>query len=880
MGRIAERDLVWALRDELVARADEPIAFGLTRLALRSRIARHGVREASGTSLAWLLRETDTVGAAEPLWQACLEAARRAPRLFGAGRARSFRRHRDVLLADTGTDIDSWVNPALVRLLGGFLDQGLARWSMPGASRGLYACFMDLYSHRWARFCGRWAEGLAAMINEERRLGLGPEDSLRRSLDALGVGTDAAYPFLEATALVLRGWGGMVRQLEERPDWAPARSRPAALLDYLAVRLILERAALLYALRSKADPARGLADLAARLGRRAQPERAPSLEEHAWRLFQAAQACGLTAEQVASLSPGELAAFAAELAVFDGLARRRVLHAAYERRLRAGFCDALNGRRPRHSASNPSVQAIFCLDEREESFRRHLEETAPEIETFGAAGFFGVAMYFQGVTDARPRPLCPVSVRPDHYVGEVKADPASAVVRWRRARRRQAGRFGMFLHRFDGTFLGGYVITALLGPLSIVPLVLRVVFPSLSRRWLRALPLPGAPATRLLLDCQPVAPPVGRRFGYAKEEMAAIVGGLLRGIGVADRLARLVVVAGHGSTSLNNPHESAHDCGACGGGRGGPNARAFAQMANDPAVRDLLAREGLAIPPDTWFVGAMRNTCDNSVTFFDLDLLPASLEPEFNRVAAIFARARRKEAHERCRRFESFPLRGGYGAALAHVEARSQDLAQPRPEYGHASNAFCVVGRRSRTRGLFLDRRAFLMSYDPESDGDLSILEGTLASVVPVVAGISLEYYFSRVDPTGYGCGTKLPHNVASLLGVMNGTQSDLRAGLPWQMVEIHEPVRLFTVVECAPERLERVLGRLPAVRGLLDRRWLFVAALEPESGTLYLREASGYRAWVNEAAVPSVEGDSAAWYAGKRQHLPIAEIIAAPVPA
>src|SRR5262249_56269873 len=113
-------------------------------------------------------------------------------------------------------------------------------------------------------------------------------------------------------------------------------------------------------------------------------------------------------------------------------------------------------------------------------------------------------------------------------------------------------------------------------------------------------------------------------------------------------------------------------------------------------------------------------------------------------------------------------------AALAHVEGRAADLAQPRPEYGHATNAFCVIGRRSRTRGLFLDRRAFLVSYDPTLDHDGAVLARIMAAVVPVVAGISLEYYFSYVDPSGYGSGTKLPHNVTSLLGVMDGAQSDL----------------------------------------------------------------------------------------------------------
>src|SRR5690606_32243103 len=87
----------------------------------------------------------------------------------------------------------------------------------------------------------------------------------------------------------------------------------------------------------------------------------------------------------------------------------------------------------------------------------------------------------------------------------------------------------------------------------------------------------------------------GYLHGFSVPEMATIVEGVLKTIGLTDAFAPLVLVVGHGSSSLNNPHESAHDCGATGGGRGGPNARAFACMANHPQVRELLAARGLAI---------------------------------------------------------------------------------------------------------------------------------------------------------------------------------------------------------------------------------------------------------------------------------------------
>src|SRR6202035_6147237 len=104
-------------------------------------------------------------------------------------------------------------------------------------------------------------------------------------------------------------------------------------------------------------------------------------------------------------------------------------------------------------------------------------------------------------------------------------------------------------------------------------------------------------------------------------------------------------------------------------------------------------------------------------------------------------------------------------------------------------------------------------SYDVTQDPQDRSLAESLAAVVPVAAGISLEYYFSFVDNDRYGCGTKLPHNVTGLVGVMDGHASDLRTGLPWQMVEIHEPVRILFLIETTPDRLSRVIDASASVK-------------------------------------------------------------------
>jgi uncharacterized protein YbcC (UPF0753/DUF2309 family) len=463
-----------------------------------------------------------------------------------------------------------------------------------------------------------------------------------------------------------------------------------------------------------------------------------------------------------------------------------------------------------------------------------------------------------------------VAIRPQHYVAELEVGGDPLRQRTRRLHRRATGFLGYNVHLGSRLPMRGAVLTAVFGWLALVPLILRVVFPWLWSRWQRMHQAPFRMSrTRLQLDRQDTAPPIGRYAGFTVREMADIVRRVVEDVGGRGRLSRLVLVIGHGSISLNNPHESAHDCGACGGGRGGPNARAFAQMANDPRVRQLLAADGMSIDASTWFVGGQRNTCNNDVTFFDDDRVPEPSRPLFEQAVEAIETARRREAHERGRRFDSVPRWYPPAAALAHVEARANDLAQPRPEYGHATNAFCVIGRRTRTRGLFLDRRAFLVSYDPSADDDGAILARIMAAVVPVVAGINLEYYFSYVDPTGYGCGTKLPHNVTSLLGVMDGAQSDLRTGLPWQMVEIHEPTRLAIVVESPRDRLQHVVDGNPAIDRLVRNRWIWLACLDPRSGTLWELGATGFVPHTPEHPLAVVAGGSAAWYQGKHGFLP-----------
>jgi uncharacterized protein YbcC (UPF0753/DUF2309 family) len=476
-----------------------------------------------------------------------------------------------------------------------------------------------------------------------------------------------------------------------------------------------------------------------------------------------------------------------------------------------------------------------------------------------------------------------VVVTPAHEVHEAPLDAerpwhvrrSGLRDRWRAASR--------LVHRHSRTLGGGAGLSFVLGPLSAALALSRVVAPRTSlalrdRAVDRFAPRPGTRLSAFRAAGGTAESPSrgGKPVGFSLDEAADRVTATLRNIGMVERFAPVVFILGHGSSSLNNPHESAHDCGACGGRRGGANARLFAEMANDPAVRDALRGRGLHVPEDTWFVGGLHDTSSDDVTLYDLERLPVGHADAFQRAEDALDLARRESAAERCRRFDDAPLGIAPDDALRHVQARASHLAQPRPEYGHCTNAIAVVGRRRVTRGLHLDRRPFLISYDPHQDRNHAILERILAAVGPVGAGISLEYYFSSVDNERFGCGTKLPHNVTGLIGVMAGHQSDLRTGLPLQMVEIHEPMRLLLIVDATPDALLAVAGRQAEVAELVVNEWVQLVSCDPDTGALAVFEGGAFVPYAPSAAPLPRVARSRDWHVQGRGHLPPALVTSA----
>ncbi|WP_108485474.1 YbcC family protein [Oceaniglobus ichthyenteri] len=478
------------------------------------------------------------------------------------------------------------------------------------------------------------------------------------------------------------------------------------------------------------------------------------------------------------------------------------LQEAAERAAQRQLAQTLSAPAQAAHPERPMMQAAFCIDVRSEVFRRALETVAPNTQTLGFAGFFGLATSHRGFASDVDELRLPVLLNPG--VTSVTTNAASANAD---QAARLAARAARAWGRFKLAAVSSFAFVEATGPVYVAKLLRDALGFNRATR-------PDQQAPHL-------------SSGLSRDDKVASAGAILRAMSLTSGFARLVLIVGHGANVVNNPHASALHCGACGGYAGDVNARLLAGLLNDPQVRDGLAQTGIDIPADTVFLGGLHDTTTDAVTLFDGDLTVSSHSGVIAKARDALAAAGKLTRTERALRMPGITTGDGVGQ-------RSMDWSQTRPEWALAGcNAF-IAAPRHRTRGKALQGRAFLHDYDWAKDDGFGVLELILTAPVVVASWISLQYYGSVVAPDTFGAGNKLLHNVTGGIGVVEGNGGILRNGLPWQSVHdgetlVHDPLRLSVCIEAPMGAVNDILSRHETVRALFDNRWLHLFLLDDQ---------------------------------------------------
>jgi len=679
-------------------------------------------------------------------------------------------------------DLDNKVHPLLFRILCVFLDQGIAVQDFPVANKSFIESVKELERNSFASFFKTKAV---------KQKFLSGDYSITELLKRV-VGKEEYFEqYLFDQQFAHHGWSGFASAVEDNPQTL-LDPKKISLKELIEFELLMELDALHYNLGNNFQPlTSNMAD--------------PPLD--------------LMAEVPRSEFSEviELWQDAFEWSYYDSVLKGILLSNEKKNGL------PVNGTlvySKTEKMKEISFQAIFCIDEREDSIRRHIEAVDKKCETFGAPGFFGVEFYFQQEGSKFYDKLCPAPVTPKYLIKEFEA--------------KELRKGEPIYTKLTHGFFTGFLLSITYGFWALGKKMQMMFSPKMSPAISNAYGHMDRQSRLTIENKSTDDIENGLQIGYTIDEMTARAEGFLRGIGLVKNFAPIVYIVAHGSSSANNPHHGAHDCGACSGRPGATNAKVQAYILNHKKVREILAAKGIVIPDSTQFVGSMHDTAADVIGYYDEEILTKQNTELHLQNRLNFETALNLNAKERSRRFSSINTKQRLEQVRKAIHDRSVSLFEPRPELGHGTNTLAIIGRRQTTKGLFLDRRAFLNSYDYATDTDGAILTAVMRPIGLVCGGINLEYYFSRVDNIKTGAGTKLPHNVMGLFGVANSSDGDLRAGLPWQMIEVHDPVRLLVIVEHKPEIVLKAIQSSDEVFEWYKNEWVHIIALHPGEKQFY----------------------------------------------
>jgi len=677
-----------------------------------------------------------------------------------------------------------------------YFDRSQATWS-PDRDAGLYASWVQ----QAARDRGPLLlMGDAGYAQRARAAPVEPMAMIELATRELGMPEDAAAAYFTALLLSINGWASWCAY--ERWQARLRGGDDERLVELLAIRLAWD-----------------------------------------WLLFKGAHGGAVDATWSASWARhAQLVADSQAAMHYDWL-----LQDALERAYQMPLCADLRKASRAETSQVPAVQAVFCIDVRSEVFRRALESVAPDVRTSGFAGFFGLPIDYAPLGTALTRPQLPGLLAPALRVTDVATTVSQSEAlagsrrrvlswrqRWQEFRTSASSGF-TFVESLGIAYAAKLLDASLPRPGDVVPPEQQGLSAAERRRLRPAL-----------------VESVDGGNGLDVAGMCELAFGILNAMGLTTGFARLVLLAGHGSQTANNPHAAGLDCGACGGETGEVNARALAALLNDPRVRQGLLARGVTIPDETRFVAGLHNTTTDEVTLYDVEVFPSGLAADLAQLRAHLIRAGELARAERAPSLGLGDIAQRTTALRRAIGSMANDWAQVRPEWGLVDNAAFIVAPRARSRHLDLAGRVFLHDYDWRGDAGLDVLELIMTAPMIVTHWINMQYYASTVDNARYGSGNKVLHNVVGgRLGVFEGNGGDLRIGLPMQSLHDgsawrHTPLRLSVFIEAPVAGIDRVIAKHDLVRQLLDHEWLHLFRIEPDGPEIF-RYRRG-----NWAAVPT----------------------------
>ncbi|WP_441000211.1 DUF2309 domain-containing protein [Fodinibius sp. SL11] len=483
----------------------------------------------------------------------------------------------------------------------------------------------------------------------------------------------------------------------------------------------------------------------------------------------------------------------------------------------------------------PDAQIVFCIDTRSERIRRAVEK-AGDYETFGYAGFFGVAMeYVHPEKDVHHKSCPPIIDAELKATEQIRTEDHSQAENfdYYNSLKKAIEKLKFSLkNNIPASF--GYVEST--GFFYAIAMLIRTLAPNLVHRLEHFVSeFIGHPEyfSDIILSTESSdRSQILNELSTSKKAEIAYSAFNLMGW---DKFSDLVIFAGHGSQTANNPFASSLDCGACAGNKGRHNARALANICNDNNIRKLLAEDyNIAIPDDTWFLAAEHNTTTNHIHLFDKKV-PDTYREQVEQLKENLRTA------QNYANLEQFDISDGNQKA-SRIEAgrRASDWAETRPEWGLSGNASFIIAPRALTANLDLEARSFLHSYDWQKDIDGQKLEAILKGPMVVTQWINNHYYFAAVDNEKLGSGTKVTQNVTGKHGVVQGNGGDLKCGLPLESLREddnllqHLPLRLTVIVYAPEERVKSIFAANQETLGkLVENEWIYLMVLDPETETV-----------------------------------------------